>query len=84
MPTAWRVHVIEAALRAEGLDVRVSDCDVYSLPAPQRTRVVDALVAEQTSFPMVLVGHEVVCHAGLDLDAIVRAVREGYDDDGCC
>lgn len=73
MPTAWRVHVIEAALSAEGLDMSVSDCDVYTLPATERTRVVDVLVAEQTSFPMVLVGGAVVCHAGLDLAAIVRA-----------
>lgn len=77
MPTAWRVHVIEAALRAEGLDMPVSDCDVYSLPAPERQRVVDVLVAEHTSFPMVLVGDAVVCHAELDLDAIVRTAREG-------
>lgn len=75
MPTAWRVHVIEAALKAEGLDLAVSDCDVYALPATERTRVVDVLIAEQTSFPMVLVGGAVVCHAGLDLDTIVHAAR---------
>ncbi|MHB8050687.1 MAG: hypothetical protein ACYDHQ_05655 [Coriobacteriia bacterium] len=75
MPTAWRVHVIEAALKAEDLDVAVSDCDVYALPAIERTRVVDVLIAEKTSFPMVLADGAVVCHAGLDLDAIVRAAR---------
>jgi len=53
MPTAWRVHVIEATLQAAGLDVAVSDCDVYALPPVERTRVVDVLIAEQTSFPMV-------------------------------
>ena len=73
MPTAWRVHVIKAALKAEGLDMLVSYCDVYTLSAADRTRVVDVLIAEQTSFPMVLVGDAVVCHAGLDLDAIVHA-----------
>lgn len=75
MPTAWRVHVIEARLEAEDLDIAVSDCDVYALPARERTRVADVLIAEKTSFPMVLVDGDVVCHAGLDLDAIVRAVR---------
>lgn len=75
MPTAWRVHVIEATLTAHGLDVPVSDCDVYALSADDRTRVVDVLLVEKTSFPMVLVGGVVVCHAGLDLDAIVLAVR---------
>ncbi|MDY0341074.1 MAG: hypothetical protein RBS17_07665 [Coriobacteriia bacterium] len=84
MPTAWRVHVIEAALRAEGIDLPVSDCDVSVLPAPERRRVVDVLIAEQASFPMVMVGDDVVCHAELDLDAIVRAAREGSPDDGCC
>jgi len=84
MPTAWRVHALEARLRAEGLDAPVSDCDVYSLPAEECTRLVDVLIAEQTSFPMVLVDGTVVCHAGVDLDTVVQAVRGGGDHAGCC
>ncbi len=84
MPDAWRVHVIEERLRAEGLRVPVRECDVYSLPPADRTRAVDVLIAERTSFPMVIVGERVVCHADLDLDAIVRAVREGFADASCC
>lgn len=84
MPTAWRVHAIEAALAAEGLPGQVSDRDVYSLPAAERTRVVDLLIAEQTSFPMVMVDGEIVCHAGVELEAIVRAIRERSRSAGCC
>ncbi|MCK8114861.1 hypothetical protein [Anaerosoma tenue] len=84
MPTAWRVHALEAALAAQGLPGRVTDCDVYALPAAERTRVVDLLIAEQTSFPMVMVDSEVVCHAGVDLDAVVQAVLGGGDHAGCC
>ncbi|MBN2840693.1 MAG: hypothetical protein JXP37_07050 [Coriobacteriia bacterium] len=80
MPATWRVHVIETALKSEGFRLPVSDCDVYSLPTAERTTVVDTLIAERTSFPMVLVGDVVVCHAELDLDAIVRAVREVSSD----
>ena len=84
MPTAWRVHALEARLRAEGLDALVADRDVYALPAAERTRVVDVLVARQTSFPMVMVDGVVVCHAGVDLDTVVQAVRGGGDHAGCC
>jgi disulfide oxidoreductase YuzD len=84
MPTAWRVHAIESALAAEGLPGQVSDCDVYALPAGERTHVVDVLIAERTSFPMVLVDDEVVCHAGVELEAVVSAVRERSDGASCC
>ncbi len=85
MPSAWRVHVIEATLRDGGFRLPVSECDVYSLPAKERTAVVDALIAEHTSFPMVMVRGRVVCHGGIDLDAVMRSVREGEDDAcGCC
>lgn len=85
MPSTWRAHVIEAALVAEGFRLPVVDCDVYSLPGGERKAVVDVLIAEQASFPMVLVHGRVVCHGGVDLEAIVRAVREGTGDAcGCC
>ncbi|MEA5076146.1 MAG: hypothetical protein VB139_07345 [Coriobacteriia bacterium] len=85
MPSTWRVHVIEAALVAEGFRMPVADCDVYSLPAAARTAVVDILIAERASFPMVMVYGRVVCHGGVDLDAVIRAVREGASDAcGCC
>ena len=85
MPSAWRVHVIEAALKAAGFRLAVSECDVYSLPAAERTTVVDALIAQRTSFPMVLVHGRVACHAGVDLESVLRAFREGATDGcGCC
>lgn len=85
MPSTWRVHVIEAALRDGGFRLSVSECDVYSLPAAERTAVVDVLIAEHASFPMVLVRGRIACHGGIDLDAVLRAVREGDGDAcGCC
>ena len=84
MPSAWSLHVIEERLRTDGIRAGVAECDVYSLPADQRTTVIDVLIAEQTSFPMVLVGGRVVSHNGIDLDSIVRAAREAAADDNCC
>lgn len=76
---------MEAALAAEGFRLPVADRDVYSLPGDERTAVVDVLIAEHASFPMVLVHGRVVCHGGVDLAAIIRAAREGTGDAcGCC
>ncbi len=84
MPSTWRVHVIEERLSLEGIPAQVSECDVYALPKDERTTVVSTLIAERTSFPMVLVNGAVVSHNGVDLDAVVRAAREQLLEGDCC
>jgi disulfide oxidoreductase YuzD len=82
MPSAWRVHVLEQRLREAGFNIGVSECDVYALEPADRTRVVDLIVAERAAFPMVLLDGAVVCHGGVDVDAVLRAIQEAPSD--CC
>jgi disulfide oxidoreductase YuzD len=84
MPSTWRAHVIGERLRQDGLRADLDESDVYALPDDLRKAVVDTIVAEQASFPMVLVNGVVVSHGELDLDAVVRAAREVLADGCCC
>lgn len=84
MPSTWRVHVITRRLRDEGIQAAVDEQDVYSLDPERRTTVVTTLIAEQTNFPMVIVDGVIACHGGVDADAVVRALRKGSADGGCC
>jgi len=54
----------------------MDECDVYALDPGLRRTVIDVLIAEHAGFPMVVVSGAVVCHDGVDLDAVVCAVRE--------
>lgn len=83
MPSTWRVRVIDERLLREGIRARLEECDIYSLRAELRKAVTDAIVAENASFPMVLVDGDVVSHGGVDLDAVVAAVREEAASE-CC
>lgn len=83
MPSAWRVRVIDERLRREGIRARLEECDIYSLAPELRHVVLDAVVAVQAGFPMVLVDGEVVSHDGVDLDAVLGAVKEEAAR-GCC
>lgn len=83
MPSAWRVHVLGERLRAAGFRAEVGECDIYSLSAGLRKPVTDAIVADHACFPMVLVGDVVACHSGVDIDTVLRAVREA-DPGECC
>jgi predicted thioredoxin/glutaredoxin len=84
MPSTWRVHVLARRLRDEGIQATVDEEDVYSLDSERRTAVVTALIAERTNFPMVVVDGVVVCHDGVDADAVVRALQGVRPDGGCC
>ncbi len=55
--------------------IEVAECDLLSLSAELRLRVVDAL-AEHARLPVVMVNDRVVAHSGQELDAIVEAVRD--------
>lgn len=83
MPSTWRVRVIDERLLREGIRARLESCDVYSLPPELRRAVTDAIVAENAGFPMVLVDSVVVSHGGVDLEAVVAAVREEAASE-CC
>lgn len=71
MPGAWRVHVIHESVRAAGVECRVRECDLYSLQDEQRRAVLDAMLAEGTDLPAVLVGGTVACTGGIVPDEIV-------------
>lgn len=75
MPPAWRLHVIARRLAAEGLSATVAQRDLYSLEGAARHAVLDAMIATDAEPPMVLAGDAVVCVNGIDLDAIVAALR---------
>lgn len=75
MPAAWRLHVIAARLQADGIDATVVESDLYSLEGAARHAVLDVLIAGGGEPPLVLVGDEVACCDGIDLDAVVEAVR---------
>lgn len=75
MPSAWRVHVIQSALQEAGCTAAVAECDIYALPTALRSAAIDTLLAENASFPMVAVRGEIVSFGGIDLDAIVLAVK---------
>lgn len=83
MPATWRVRVIDEALRKAGFRASLSECDVYGLTGDDRKAATDAIIAEQASFPMVIVNGRVVCHGELDIDAVVRAVQEEIAHE-CC
>jgi len=70
MPSAWRVHAIEQYLRSLGSEIPVDEQDIYALSGDDRHVALDAIVTEGAAFPMVLVGGEVACHSGIDLDLI--------------
>lgn len=77
MPAAWRLHVIAARLQAEGIDATVAERDLYSLEGAARHAVLDALIAHGGEPPLVLVGDDVACCDGIDLDAVVASARGG-------
>ncbi|MHB9002960.1 MAG: hypothetical protein ACYC6C_02680 [Coriobacteriia bacterium] len=79
MPAAWRLHVITRRLQAEGIVATVAQRDLYSLEGAARHAVLDALIAHGGEPPLVLVGDEVACCDGIDLDAVIEAVRRGAE-----
>lgn len=84
MPSAWRAHVIAERLRQEGLRAAVDEFDIYRLPPEMRHLVLDVMVAEHASFPLVIVNQKVASHSGVDLEAVLRAAREAAAEDCCC
>lgn len=62
-------------MQREGLSETVAERDIYALPVPLRTIAVDTLIAEGATFPMVAVRGEIVSFGGIDLDAILLAVK---------
>ncbi|MBN1192166.1 MAG: hypothetical protein JXA36_00525 [Coriobacteriia bacterium] len=84
MPSAWRVRVVEKRLESVGIRALVSERDVYALDSADRAAVLDVLVGAEASFPMVLVNGAVVCHGGVDLDAVARSLQQGPASAGRC
>jgi disulfide oxidoreductase YuzD len=94
MPSTWRVHVIAERLRLHGITAAVRQADVYELSTDERHALVDALVAGQDAYPMVMVDGKVACAGGIDLEAIVGAATAVPTDSptpggcdcggGCC
>jgi hypothetical protein len=85
MPSTWRAHVIAQRLQREGVRAEVVERDVYSLTGLARHLVLDEMVFHRHDLPMVLVGAAIVCHDGIDLDAVVDAAKgKSAGADTCC
>ena len=85
MPSTWRAHAIAQRLRREGIRAEVVERDIYSLSGLTRHLVLDEMVFRRRDLPMVLVGAAIVCHDGIDLDAIVDAAKgRSAGANACC
>lgn len=74
MPVEWVLHVLEARLEREfGAGCEVHSVDLHGLTPDESTAALDALVAEQGSFPIVLVNGVAACVGAVDVDAVVAA-----------
>lgn len=75
MPETWRARVLHERLTAYGIAAEVRVSDIYTLEGAERHAALDAVVAEHAGFPMVIVDGCVACHGGIDVDAVMEAVR---------
>jgi hypothetical protein len=71
MPVEWRLHVLEERLKRD-----FGDCpdlvvtDLYGVTPLEQSAAIDAMIATQGDFPIVLVNGTAACVSDIDADAI--------------
>jgi len=75
MPVEWRLHVLGEKLKREvGERFVIESVDLYGLSPLDQHAALDAIIAADGDFPVVLVGGEATCVGDIDADAITAAV----------
>ncbi len=75
MPVDWRLHVLEERLRREfGDSPEIVVTDLYGVTPLEQGAAIDAMIATQGDFPIVLVNGVAACMSDIDADAIVSEV----------
>jgi hypothetical protein len=75
MPTEWRLQVLETRIGERlGLKVRAYEVPYEQLPPMLVQSILDELVTRSADFPVVLVGDEVACVDGVDIDEVLAVV----------
>ena len=71
MPVEWRLHVLEERLKRDYGEVfAVEVTDLYGLTPVEQSAALDAMIATQGDFPVVVVNGVVACVGDIDADAI--------------
>jgi hypothetical protein len=75
MPGTWRARVIQARLEAEGIEAAVEEKSLFELADEDRHAALDAMVRHGAEPSFVLVGRELACSGGIDMQSIVEVAR---------
>ena len=75
MPVEWRLHVLETELTRAGFKAVIETADLSELGSDEVTTVLDAMVASQQGFPVVLVNGAAACVGDIDAECVVEAAR---------
>jgi hypothetical protein len=76
MPAEHRLHVLEARVSERfGCTTHAFEVPYDELPPAQVQPILDELVKRGADFPVVLVGHEIACADGIDLDAVLGLIE---------